>query len=96
MSTQNLNEGINPELDKLYHDTIKPKPKLKLKKYTIIGIVETGKWLGMIEANSEEEALEIAEKDKNIQNNSYISLCHQCANELDDPQITELRAFPAN
>lgn len=66
------------------------------QKYLIYGIVHTQKYLGKVEADSVEQALDIAYEDETIQNKAYIQLCHQCSKELDAPQIDKLEACSAN
>jgi hypothetical protein len=45
-----------------------------------------GKYLGEVEADSEDEAKEKAwELDT-----CYVSFCHQCADQAEDPEITEV------
>ncbi len=61
-----------------------------MKTYRVFGTITAGKYLGTVRANNEIEALEKAENDKDIENETYVSICHQCSNECDDPQITEL------
>lgn len=53
-----------------------------VNKYRVSGQVTGSKYLGVFEANTPEEAEEIA-----IEQNG-ISLCHQCAGECEDPEIT--------
>ena len=58
-----------------------------MPKYSVYGVVVGTKHIGEYEANSKEEAIEMAEND------AYVSLCHQCAgSEIDEPEIDELRA----
>ncbi len=57
-----------------------------MKKYTCYGKVVATKWLGDVEAENEKEALELAmELDTN-----HVSICHQCARQIDSPEIDEV------
>lgn len=55
-----------------------------MPKYSIYGVVAATKYIGEYEANSKEEAEEMAWQD------AHVSVCHQCANEVDGADITEL------
>lgn len=57
-------------------------------KYNLIGTVTGSKYLGTVEAESAEEAIEKAYK----LDTCSISLCHQCTDECEDPEITEIIA----
>jgi hypothetical protein len=51
------------------------------KKFDVYGVVTGGKYLGVFEAETPEEAAELAmESDEG----GHISLCHQCASECED------------
>lgn len=54
-------------------------------KWNVYGYVQGSKYLGEIEADTKEEA-----EKKAGEIDTWISLCHQCASEIDDPQITEI------
>lgn len=55
-------------------------------KYRCYATVMAGKYLGEVEADSEDEAKEKAwELDT-----CYVSFCHQCADQAEDPEITEV------
>jgi hypothetical protein len=54
------------------------------KKYEVMGVVSGGKFMGIYEAESKEEAEQMA-----LDKEGYVSLCHQCASECEDAQITE-------
>jgi hypothetical protein len=57
-------------------------------KYRLYGAVTATKYLGEIEADSEEEAIK-----KGFELDSCsCSVCHQCSNEVDDPQIEDITA----
>ena len=53
-------------------------------KWEVTGVVSGGKYLGTVEADTEEEA-----KKKAEELDTFVSLCHQCADECEDPEITE-------
>ncbi|GKV69839.1 hypothetical protein NCCP2716_27580 [Sporosarcina sp. NCCP-2716] len=58
-----------------------------MPKYSIYGVVIGTKYIGEFEADSKEEAEEMAwEHD-----NASVSLCHHCAGkEIDEPEIDRL------
>jgi hypothetical protein len=57
-------------------------------RFRIYGTVSGGKYLGEYEAETEQEAKDMAlESDK-----AYISLCHVCDHECEDAQIVEVTA----
>lgn len=49
-----------------------------MPKYHVYGIFSASKYLGEFEANSQEEAEEMAAESPG----NYASLCHQCAKEV--------------
>ncbi|MNR93663.1 hypothetical protein D3C72_247210 [compost metagenome] len=55
-------------------------------KYRVYGSVKATKYIGVIEANSKEEAEEKAWR----MDEAAVSLCHQCSSEAEDPEIDEL------
>ena len=58
-----------------------------MSKYRAYGVVTGGKYLGEVEADSKEEAISKAgELDT-----CYVSICHQCSSEIDDPDIHEIQ-----
>lgn len=61
-----------------------------MKKWNIHAAVGGSKFLGTVEAETQEEALEKA--DEEFLNLMDISLCWQCSEEIEDPQITEIIA----
>lgn len=63
-----------------------PKQKKK-KKWDVYGTVTGGKYLGQVEADSEEEALAIVESGKGPALD--VSFCHQCAKECENAEITD-------
>ena len=63
-----------------------------MAKFRVYGVVTGGKYLGVVEADSAEEAVEKAgELDE-----CCVSLCHQCASECDGAEISDLSAEPAD
>lgn len=70
-----------------------------MSRYSVVGHVSASKWLGYFEANSPEEAVEMALDSQD----AHVSVCHQCADEISDPEIEdataeldeELAAMPA-
>ena len=59
-----------------------------MPKYRIYGMVAASKCFGVIEADSKEEA----ESKAWDEYDSTISLCHQCAGELDAEEIYKMEA----
>lgn len=57
-----------------------------MAKYSVYGRVVATKFIGEFEADSEEEAIKMAEDE------AYVSVCHQCSSEVDDPEVDELFA----
>jgi hypothetical protein len=55
-----------------------------MAKYRVCGVVAGSKYLGEVEAATEEEA-----KEKGLKR-AYVSLCHQCSGECSDPEIQEV------
>jgi hypothetical protein len=50
-----------------------------MPKFNVYGIWTASKFLGEFEANTMEEAVEMAEASEE----NHVSLCHYCANDLD-------------
>lgn len=57
-----------------------------MPKYMIHATVVASKHIGEYEAETEEQAIEMAWED------AYVSICHQCSGEVDEPKIDELHA----
>jgi hypothetical protein len=57
-----------------------------MKKYYCYATVTGSKYLGIVEANNEKEA----EKKAWELDELYVSLCHQCAGECEDAEITKI------
>ena len=59
-------------------------------RYRAFATVVGGKYLGEVEADSEEEAVDKAwELDE-----CHISLCHHCSRQLENAQITDIDIEP--
>ena len=56
------------------------------KRYRVYGTVTGGKFLGIYEAASKEEAEDRAWAA------AHVCICHQCSREIDDPDITAVEA----
>lgn len=52
-------------------------------KWDCYGIVSASKYLGTVEADTQEQAQGLALDLPEC----HISLCHQCASQMDDPEI---------
>jgi hypothetical protein len=59
-----------------------------MAKWTIYGAVRASKYVGQVEAETEEEAIEKGWKLDTV----GCSVCHQCADEIEDPEIEQLVA----
>lgn len=59
-------------------------------KWSVNGVVQGAKHLGIFEADTKEAAVEMA-LDKN---GGPISLCHQCSSECEDGSVEEAVAEP--
>lgn len=57
-----------------------------MPKYSVYGKVVATKYIGEFEADSEDEAIKMAEDE------AYVSVCHQCSSEVEDPEIDEIFA----
>ena len=57
-----------------------------MTKWAVFGKVVGSKYIGSYEAETAEEAIELAQKD------AYVSLCHQCSGECEDPEVDEMVA----
>ena len=58
----------------------------KKKKWDCYATITAGKYLGEVEAETEEEAIEKAENLESC----YVSVCHQCSSDVSDPNITDI------
>ena len=57
-----------------------------MKKYACYGLVKGSKYIGTVEAENEEEAKKKAWDLEEV----YISFCHQCSSECEDPEVDEI------
>lgn len=57
-----------------------------MAKYAVYGAVTATKYIGTVEAETEEEAIKLGWKHDNC----YVSVCHQCADHVEDPDIQSL------
>lgn len=57
-----------------------------MPKFRVYGSVVASKYLGIFEADTKEQAEEMAIKQASV------SVCHQCSNECTDPEIDEVTA----
>ena len=57
-----------------------------MPKFRVYGVVTGGKFIGVYEGDTAEEAESKAWED------AHVSICHQCAEEIDDPEIHELQS----
>ena len=58
-----------------------------MKKWDIIGSVVASKFLGTVEAETWEEAIEKGWKLADV------SVCHECSSEVSDPSIDDIEAI---
>jgi hypothetical protein len=56
-----------------------------MPKYRGYGMVEGSKYLGVVEAKDELEAL------KKFRKGASVTLCHACADECEDGEVTEIQ-----
>ena len=61
-----------------------------MPKFFVYGIVSVSKFLGEYEAETKELAIEMAENDDDA--DWSVSLCHQCAKEVDIGDIYDIQA----
>ncbi len=59
-----------------------------LKLFRVCGVVTGSKYLGEFRAKTAEEAVEMA-LDSDA---AYVGLCHQCAEECEDPEVSSATA----
>ena len=59
-----------------------------MPKWDAYGTVTGTKYLGQFEAETEEEAIAQAENSEQ----TYVSLCHHCSDQCDDPEIGKITA----
>lgn len=57
-----------------------------MKTYTCYAKIVGTKWLGDVEAENATEALKLAHE----LDTCYVSVCHQCSDQVDSPEIDEV------
>lgn len=57
-----------------------------MPKYSVTGVVTGSKHLGVFEAATAEEAIQMAMDDSEL---TSVNLCHQCSDDCEDPEIHE-------
>lgn len=60
--------------------------KPKKKTWLVTGVVSAGKFIGKVEAETEEEAKRLGYEHENC----YASTCHHCAKHFDSPEIVSI------
>lgn len=58
-----------------------------MKRWNVYGRVVGSKFLGTVEAQTEEEAIELA-----MRTAGHVGLCHQCAEQCEDAEIEDATA----
>ena len=61
-----------------------------MPKFGVTGIVVGSKYLGEFEADNAEAAVDLAMESDAV----YVSMCHQCSDECEDPAIDSAEASP--
>ena len=59
-----------------------------MAKWSITASVVGSKYVGEVEADTQEEAIEKGWKHPN----AYCSVCHACSDDIEDPELQELFA----
>jgi hypothetical protein len=59
-----------------------------MKKWSVTATVTGSKFLGIFEAETKEEAEQMAEESES----GSISLCNQCSDKCEDPMINDVEA----
>ncbi|WP_316200994.1 MULTISPECIES: hypothetical protein [unclassified Bradyrhizobium] len=57
-----------------------------MPKFSVYGVVTGTKYLGTYDAPTKEAAIKMAEGE------AHCSLCHQCSQECESPEVDEIRA----
>jgi hypothetical protein len=57
-----------------------------MPKWRVYGAVSATKYIGVVEAETEAQAIEVGGNHKN----AYVSLCWQCSDECDGAEIQEI------
>lgn len=60
------------------------------KKYHVTGAVTGSHYAGIFEAETPEEALELANRE------THLSMCHQCSSDCEDPEFNAVDAEEVN
>ncbi|MCP4262776.1 MAG: hypothetical protein GY774_35505 [Planctomycetes bacterium] len=66
-----------------------------MAQWTIYGTYTASKVVGVIEAETKEDAIEIAWADDGVSNESHVNLCHACASEIELGDVYEYDAEEA-
>lgn len=62
-------------------------------KFNVTGLWDASKHLGVVEAETAEEAKQKA-LNTDWDGKEYVSLCHQCADELEVGDMTDVLVYP--
>jgi len=65
-----------------------------MPKFGVYGLWTASKYLGVVEAESAEEAERMVLDGAALIDESYVSLCHQCAGELDIGDMYKVAVTP--
>ncbi|WEG13967.1 hypothetical protein PU629_06260 [Pullulanibacillus sp. KACC 23026] len=57
-----------------------------MSKFNVYAVVTATKYIGEFEAETKEEAEQMAWESED----AYVSVCHQCANEVDGAEIERM------
>lgn len=68
----------------------KKKSKKPIRTWRVWGIVSGSKYLGTVKARTKNGALDKAEEMEE----GYVSLCHQCSSQCEDPSINSYDVLP--
>jgi hypothetical protein len=63
---------------------IKTDKSKTIKRWRAYGTVVAGTYIGVVKAETEEEAVQ---KAYDI---AWVSVCHQCSQHISDPEVTEV------
>lgn len=59
-----------------------------MPRFRVNASVHGGKYIGVFEAETKEEAVALAEQSEEC----HVSLCHQCSGQVENAEIEELHA----
>ena len=59
-----------------------------MPKFSVYAKVTGTKFIGEFTAKNKQEAIEMAEESSNC----WVSLCHQCSSECEDPSVSDFIA----